>query len=125
MKAISCLQREMILVCVQQKNVSASLRIPSEESKVFCCWLIGSLEKIIGSAKKSTGCLNREKLWTEYYQLQISTVFTEKWKSFLQTISAPTEAIFFQHLTRILFNNLLKMSFQYMKITNEKIESIP
>ena len=93
------------------KNVSASLRIPSEESKVFCCWLIGSLERIIGSAKKSTGCLSREKLWTEYYQLQIFTVFTEKWKSFLQTISAPTEAIFFQHLTRILFNNLLKDEF--------------
>ena len=83
----------------------------ADSIRVFCSWLIGSLEKIIRSAKKSTGCFTREKLWTEYYRLQISTVFTEKWKSFLQTINTPTEAIFFQHLIRILFDNLLKDEF--------------
>ena len=93
------------------KNVATSLQTPSEETRVFCNWLIENLEKIIGSAKKGTGCLNREKLWTEYYRLQISTAFTEKWKSFLQTVSAPIEAIFFQHCTRILFDNLLKDMF--------------
>ena len=78
------------------KNVAASLQIPSEETSVFCDWLITNLNKIVhGSSNKSTGCLNREKLWTDYYQFQISLVFTEKWKGFLQSISAPTEAIFF------------------------------
>ena len=93
------------------KNVATSLQTPSEETRFFCNWLIENLEKIIGSAKKSTGCLNMEKLWTEYYRLQISTAFTEKWKIFLQTVSAPIEAIFFQHCTRILFDNLLKDKF--------------
>ena len=95
-------------------------RLHQRKPGFFCNWLIESLEKIIGSTKKITGCLNREKLWTEYYCLQISTAFTEKWKNFLQTISAPTDPIFFQHCTRILFDNLLKDGFPVDEDTQRK-----
>ena len=44
------------------KNVAMSLQTPSEETRVFCNWLIENLKNIIGSAKRSTGCLDREKL---------------------------------------------------------------
>ena len=93
------------------KNIAASLQTLSEQTRIFCDWLNTNLNKIVKSATKSTGCLNRDKLWTEYYQLQISSVFTDKWKGFLLTIGAPTEDIFFQHCTRIMFDNLLKVKF--------------
>ena len=78
-----------------EKNVAASLQTPSEETSVFCDWLMTNLNKIMDGSVNSSGSLNREKLWTEYYQLQISPAFTEKWGGFLQSVSAPTEAIYF------------------------------
>ena len=82
-------------ICLRAaKNVAASLQTPSEETSVFCDWLITNLNKIMDGSVNSSGSLNREKLWTEYYQLQISPAFTEKWGGFLQSVSAPTEAIF-------------------------------
>ena len=94
-ETINYLQREMI--CLRAaKNVAASLQTPSKETSVFCDWLITNLNKIMDGSANSSGSLNREKLWTEYYQLQISPpAFTEKWEGFLQSVSAPTEAIFF------------------------------
>ena len=96
-------------ICLRAaKSVAASLQTPSKETSVFCDWLITNLSKIMDGSANSSGSLNREKLWTEYYQLQISPAFTEKWEGFLQSVSAPTEAIFFQHCTKILFDNMLK-----------------
>ena len=51
-------------ICLRAANiVTATSQIPSEETNVFCDWLITNLNKIVhGSSNKSTGCLNREKL---------------------------------------------------------------
>lgn len=97
-------------ICLSAINgIMASLQTPSEDSRIFCNWLITNLNDVVNQAcSNSTGGLNREKLWTAYYQLQISSVFLEKWKAFLESINAPTEAIFFQHCTRVLFDHLLK-----------------
>ena len=83
-------------ICLRAaKNVAASLQILSEETSVFCDWFITNLSKIMDGSANSSGSYNREKLWTEYYRLQISPAFTEKWEGFLQSVSAPTKAIFF------------------------------
>ena len=90
------------------KNVAASLQTPSEPTRIFCDWLITNLNKIVESATKSTGCLNREKLWTECYQLQISSAFTDK-RKYNYTNDRCTNRRY--HCIRIMFNNLLKVKF--------------
>ena len=63
-------------ICLRAaKNVAASLQILSEETSVFCDWLITNLSKIMDGSANSSGSYNREKLWTEYYRLQISSIY--------------------------------------------------
>lgn len=112
-------------ICLRAvKAVIATLQTSSEEKSVFCDWLVTNLNEIVERASSSsTGCLNRERLWTEYYQLQISSIFTVKWKNFLNSANAPPEGIFFQHCTKIVFDNLLKEKFPLGHDEEQQLDS--
>ena len=48
-------------ICLKAaKNVAASLQTSSEETNVFCDWLITNLNKIMDGSANSLGSLNRE-----------------------------------------------------------------
>ena len=98
-------------VCLKAARIMiTSLQSPSCETCSFCDWLIQSLETVVNqSLSESSGCLKREKLWKDYYQLQVSTSFKNKWALYLETLNLPAEPIFFQSCTQILFDNILKL----------------
>ncbi|XP_065893800.1 uncharacterized protein [Dysidea avara] len=79
------------------------LKLPSlGDTCVFAGWLIEKLESIVDkSFTQATSSVNKEKLWTEFYQLQTSVLFREKWKSYLCLLKLPQKAIFFQSYTII------------------------
>ena len=84
----------------------------------FAGWLIETLKSIVNKLfTQVTLSVNKEKLWTEFYQLQTSVLFREKWKSVLVRII--TESNFFQSYTSILFDNILKMKFPVDKASAE------
>jgi len=94
------------------REILAELKSPSQQSSTFCSWLVKELEKITEqSFSTATSCINREKLWTKFYQFQISPRFTEKWKLYLQAINLPDKVIFFQSYTSVLFDNIIKVGF--------------
>ena len=94
------------------REILAELKSPSQQSSNFCSWLTKELEKITEqSFFTATSCVNREKLWTKFYQLQVSQQFTEKWKLYLQEMKLPDKAVFFQSCTSILFDNIIKIRF--------------
>lgn len=89
------------------KSLMNNLKTPSEHSKLFCKWLVTKLNEIVHAAI-SDDRVNKEALWPKLYQLQISTSFEERWTSYLTSINIPVEPIFFQHYTRIIFDNLVE-----------------
>jgi len=94
------------------RQILAELKSPSSQSSTFCSWLTKELEKITEeSFSTATSRINREKLWTQYYQFQVSQRFTERWKLYLQSLKLPDKAIFFQSYTSILFDNIIKIKF--------------
>ena len=66
--------------------------------------------------------MNKEKLWTEFYLLQTSVLFREKWKSYLCLLKLPQKAIFFQSYTSILFDNIIKMKFPVDKASEARAQ---
>lgn len=88
----------------------SSLQSPSHKAHSFCDWLIQSLETVVNqSLTESSGCIKREKLWKDYYQLQVSNSFKKEWACYLKTLDLPAEPIFFQSCTQILFDNVLQL----------------
>ena len=98
-------------VCLKAaKIIISSLQSPSHEACSFCDWLIQSLETVVNqSLSEGSGCIKREKLWKDFYQLQVSTIFKNKWALYLRNLDLPAEPIFFQSCTQILFDNILKL----------------
>ena len=98
----------------------SSLQSPSQEACSFCDWLIQSLETVVNqSLSESSGYLKREKLWQDYYQLQVSTSFKNKWALYLETLDLSAEPIFFQSCTQILFDNVLKLKVPIPPTSND------
>ena len=93
------------------KRVMDDLKMPSESSKLFCCWVISQLISIVHPAI-SSNCtqVNKESLWPKLYQLQTTSSFTEQWCSYLTSLEVPAEPIFYQHFTGIIFDNLIKLN---------------
>ena len=91
------------------KSVMTDLKLPSESSRQFCCWIISKLCNIVKAAI-APNCtrINKEGLWPKLYQLQISTAFAEQWCSYLTSIQVPAEPVFYQNYTGIIFDNLVK-----------------
>ena len=83
-------------------------QMPSEKTKTFCSWLVDILDQTIKQSLTKKGIIKREVLWPKLHNLQCSSSFRQIWKTYLESINAPTDAIFFQHLTRTVFEDLLK-----------------
>ena len=100
------------------------LKSPSlGDTRVFAGWLIEKLESIVDkSFTQATSSVNKEKLWTEFYQLQTSVLFREKWKSYLCLLKLPQKVIFFQSYTSILFDNIIKMKFPVDKASEARAQ---
>ena len=99
-------------ICINAaKSVIKDLKTPSDSLRQFCCWIITELSSIVHAAISSECTrINKEALWPKLYQLQISTSFAEQWCSYLTSLQIPTEPIFSQHYTGIIFDNLIKES---------------
>ena len=106
-------------ICITAaKCVMTDLKTPSDSSREFCCWMITKLNSIIHAAiLPNCTRINKEALWPKLYQFQISTGFAEKWCSYLTSLQVPTDPVFYQHYTGIIFDNLVK---QNVPSTEEK-----
>ena len=94
------------------KAMSSNLKSSSEDSSVFCAWLVNQLEQIVSeSFSETTSHINRDKLWSSFYQFQVSTLLQEKWTSYLHMLELPAKPIFFQTCTSILFDIIIKTKF--------------
>jgi len=72
------LQTEANDACLKTaRAMLIELKSPSvDETNVFAGWLIETLESIVDkSFTLVTSSVNKEKLWTEFYQLQTSVLF--------------------------------------------------
>lgn len=95
-------------ICISSaKSLIVDLKKPTENTEAFCKWLFTKLSDIV-HAGISDHRVNKEVLWPKLYQLQVSLEFEQKWTSHLTLIDVPVEPIFYQHYTRIIFDNLVK-----------------
>ena len=80
------------------KAMLANLKSSSVDSSIFSTWLVNQLEqKASESFSEATSHINREKLWSNFYQFQISTLLQEKWTTYLQMLELPAKPIFYQN----------------------------
>ena len=107
------------------RTMLTELKSPSlDDTHDFASWLMKKLESIVDkSFTQATSSVNREKWWTEFYQLQASVLFCEKWRSYLHLLGLPQKAIFFQSCTSILFDNVIKDKFPVDKTSESRPES--
>ena len=79
-------------VCLKAAKIMiSSLQSPSHKACSFC----ESLETVVNqSFSEDSGCIKREKLWKDYYQLQVSTVFKNKWALYMKSLFLLAEPIF-------------------------------
>ena len=60
------------------KAVLSDLKSLSVDSSNFCTWLVNQLEQIVKESFFETKShLNKEKLWSNFYQFQVSEVLRE------------------------------------------------
>ena len=99
-------------ICLSAVELMLSdTQAPPEKTNGFCSWLVGVLEKTINESLSKKGIVKREILWPKLHNLQCLSSFKATWETYLESIKAPTDSIFFQHLTRILFRDLLRKKF--------------
>lgn len=89
------------------KAMSSTLQSPSPEARTFRDWLIKSLKNIVNkSYSESSKCLKWEKLWMDYYQVQVSE---KEMDNLSRDLRSTGRASFFQSYTQILFDSVLKL----------------
>ena len=84
----------------------------------FCQWLINELVLIINQSLSKKGTVKQGVLWPKLHFLQGSDYFKQKWMTYLSSINANPAAIFYQHLTRFIFGDLLKKKFAVNETTD-------
>jgi len=95
--------------------------LENSASKVstFTKKLTESLQKVIDKSKKSFP-YNREKIWKQFYLLRTSNGFSEMWRQFLPTTKPPVEPVLYQHLTDLIFQNLINSHFKIVYLDQEQ-----
>jgi len=87
----------------------SSTKSNSENFSDFTTQLFDSLEKpIVTSAKQSC---NHDKLWKSYFLLRSSESFVNLWTTFLKSVNLTPTPILYQHLTNIIFRNMVNNHF--------------
>jgi len=75
----------------------------------FMKTLFKALQKpLISSSKK---CCNREILWRNYFLERSSGEFITNWVNFLKDANLTLIPIFYQHLTDVIFRELIRSHF--------------
>ena len=83
-------------------------RDPSIKCVEFSSWLNSTLQDIIVNSTKRNGLLNAEKLWGIYHETTSSKFFREQWELFLDYAQQLKEPLFYQHITDVVFECLVK-----------------
>ena len=84
-----------------------------DEVQQFSQKLVTELEKLfVGTVTTSSSVIKRDKLWKSYFLLRSSEQFVELWHSFLELAAQPKSALFYQHITDIIFKSLIKQHYQ-------------
>ena len=52
--------------------------------------------------------LNRERIWQQYFSVRSSSLFISPWTTFLEQASVNPTPTLYQHLTDIIFRDLMK-----------------
>ena len=55
--------------------------------------------------------LNREKIWQQYFTVRSSSIFISRWTAFLEQASINPTPTLYQHLTDIIFRDLMKENY--------------
>ena len=55
--------------------------------------------------------LNREKIWQQYFTVRSSSIFISRWTAFLEQASVNPTPTLYQHLTDIIFRDLMKENY--------------
>ena len=77
--------------------------------------LISDLNKVfVGTVKSEGSIINRDKLWKNFFALRTTEAFKMKWQDFLDSSLSSQACIplFYQHITDILFKQLVKSHYQ-------------
>lgn len=87
----------------------------SESMQKFSKELVTSLEKVfVETVGTSRSVIKRDKLWRSYFLLRSSEEFIKNWTTFLESAipSSSPSALFYQHVTDIVFKALIKQHYQ-------------
>ena len=85
--------------CVREEN--------DELVKGFSSELLGDLQGAL-VFPRGRRLLNREKIWQQFFTVRSSSAFVSRWTAFLEQASASPTPTLYQHLTDIMFRELLK-----------------
>ena len=83
----------------------------SESYISFCENIIHLVTQCLPPAAKMSR-KERAKLWKNLFQLQISAEFSEFWETFLTSIKAEVNVLFYQHLTDVIAELLIQRTYQ-------------
>ena len=66
---------------------------------------------LILGKRGSAVCRKQEKMWGHYHCLRTSNEFKIVWEGFLSNIDEPASPTFIQHITHVIFKQLIKKEF--------------
>ena len=82
----------------------------------FMKYVTDKLSEAVKSS--STKRFNKEKIWQRYFTLRSSNEFIQKWKWFLVQAELPATPVLFQHSTDLLFQSIIKETYQVKNSDN-------
>ena len=95
-----------------------------DKMSMFASQLITTLKFCLSTEHKKVKVL-KEKMWERYYQHRCTTNFTDKWTDFLKLSGAESTQTFYQHITDLVFNHLIKEHFPTPSVPAQATTSTP
>lgn len=67
----------------------------------------------------------QEQMWGYYHCLRTSPEYQMLWESFLLNVQEPANPTFFQHITDIVFRELVKVEFPVNEVSKKPVDTSP
>ena len=101
--------------CVSEEN--------DELVKGFTSELLGDLQGALVFPRGRCP-LNRERIWQQFFTVRSSSGFISRWTAFLERASANPASTLYQHLTDIIFRELMKEHYVILSSQNSITEGV-
>ena len=94
-------------------DLTKQLNSPSVEDREFAYWLVETLNETMKEGE------DRTKLWIQFFALRSSKEFCLRWQQYLEHLKLKGEPLFYQHVTLVLYEQLLCTKFKTTDIAPE------